>query len=146
MHGKYNPEFSRKVGAKGWIGMTWPKAYGGGGRGFLERYVMTEEMLAADAPVRAHWVVDRQSGPVLLKYGSEKVKRELIPRILRGEVYFCIGLSEPNSGSDLFAASTKAVKRSGERRVGKEGVSTCRFRWWPYTSKKKKHKQSVQLK
>src|SRR3546814_5176982 len=103
MHGKYNPEFSRKVGAKGWIGMTWPKAYGGGGRGFLERYVMTEELLAADAPVRAHWVVDRQSGPVLLKYGSEKVKRELIPRILRGEVYFCIGLSEPNSGSALFA-------------------------------------------
>lgn len=113
MHGKYNPEFSRKVGAKGWIGMTWPKEYGGGGRSFLERYVMTEEMLAVDAPVRAHWVVDRQSGPVLLKYGSEKVKRELIPRILRGEVYFCIGLSEPNSGSDLFAASTKATKTDG---------------------------------
>ncbi len=113
MHGKYNPEFSRKVGAKGWIGMTWPKEYGGGGRSFLERYVMTEEMLAVDAPVRAHWVVDRQSGPVLLKYGSERVKRELIPRILRGEVYFCIGLSEPNSGSDLFAASTKATKTDG---------------------------------
>src|SRR3546814_9341174 len=66
-----------------------------------------------DAPVRAHWVVDRQSGPVLLKYGSEKVKSELIQLILRGEVYFCIDLTETNSGSDLFAASTKAVKTDG---------------------------------
>lgn len=109
----FSPEFSRKVGARGWIGMTWPKELGGHGRTHLERYVVIEEMLAARAPVRAHWVADRQSGPVILKYGSEAVKRAVIPRIVRGETSFCIGLSEPNSGSDVFAASTKATKVDG---------------------------------
>ena len=64
-------EFSRKVGAKGWIGMTWPKKYGGRERSFLERYVVTEEFRVANAPVRLHFVADRQSGPVLLKYAPE---------------------------------------------------------------------------
>jgi len=58
----YSEEFSRKVGAKGWIGMTWPKKYGGRERSFLERYVVTEEFRAANAPVRLHFVADRQSG------------------------------------------------------------------------------------
>ncbi|MCA8927165.1 MAG: acyl-CoA dehydrogenase family protein [Alphaproteobacteria bacterium] len=109
----YNPEFSRKVGERGWLGMTWPKAYGGHGRSHLERYVMTEEMLAMRAPVRFHWVADRQSGPVLLKYGQEEVRKEIVPKIAAGELCFCIGLSEPNSGSDLFAASTRATKTDG---------------------------------
>ncbi len=109
----FSPAFSRKVGARGWIGMTWPKDVGGHGRTHLERYVVIEEMLAARAPVRAHWVADRQSGPVILKYGTEAVKREVIPKIVRGETSFCIGLSEPNSGSDVFAASTKASKVAG---------------------------------
>jgi len=109
----YNPTFSRKVGERGWLGMTWPKAYGGHERSHLERYVMTEEMLAMRAPVRFHWVADRQSGPVLLKYGQEEVKREIVPKIAAGELCFCIGLSEPNSGSDLFAASTRATKTDG---------------------------------
>jgi len=113
MHSAFDPSFSRKVGARGWIGMTWPKQYGGHGRSQLERYVLTEEFLAAGAPVRAHWVADRQSGPVLLKYATEAVKREVIPKIVAGELYFCIGLSEPNSGSDMFAAATKAVKGDG---------------------------------
>ncbi len=109
----FNPEFSRKVGQRGWLGMTWPKAYGGHERSQLERYVMTEEMLAIHAPTRFHWVADRQSGPVLLKYGQEEVRKEIVPKIAAGELCFCIGLSEPNSGSDLFAASTKAVKVDG---------------------------------
>jgi acyl-CoA dehydrogenase len=109
----FSPEFSRKVGARGWIGMTWPRKYGGHERSHLERYVVTEEMLAAGAPARAHWVADRQSGPLILKYGAEEVKQEVIPQIVRGEAYFCIGLSEPNSGSDVFAASTKATKTEG---------------------------------
>jgi alkylation response protein AidB-like acyl-CoA dehydrogenase len=74
---------------------------------------MTEEMLAHGAPVRAHWVADRQSGPVLIKYATEEVRQEVVPQIARGELYFCIGLSEPNSGSDLFAAATKATKVDG---------------------------------
>src|SRR3546814_17834811 len=93
--------------------MTWPKEHGGGGRSHLERYVMIEEMLAHRAPVSGHWVADRQSGPVLLRFGTEEVKRKIIPKILSGEAYFCIGLSEPNSGSDVFAASTKAKNADG---------------------------------
>src|SRR5262245_6092620 len=111
--GAYSADFSRKVGAKGWIGMTWPKQYGGQERSFLERYVVTEEFRVANAPVRLHFVADRQSGPVLLKYGSERIKADILPRICRGEVCFAIGMSEPNSGSDLFAAQTRATKTDG---------------------------------
>jgi acyl-CoA dehydrogenase len=102
--------FSRRVGAKGWIGMTWPKQYGGHERSQLERYVVTEEFRVANAPVRVHFVADRQSGPVLLKYAPEHIKQDILPRICRGELCFVIGMSEPGSGSDLFAAKTKATK------------------------------------
>jgi alkylation response protein AidB-like acyl-CoA dehydrogenase len=111
--GNYSEEFSRKVGARGWIGMTWPKRYGGHERSFLERYVVTEELRVANAPVRLHFVADRQSGPVILKYGSERVKADVLPRICKGEVCFAIGMSEPNSGSDLFAAQTRATRTDG---------------------------------
>src|SRR5205085_11663913 len=111
--GSFSREFSRRVGAKGWIGMTWPKKYGGHERSHLERYVVTEEMLAARAPTRAHSTADRQSGPVILRYGQEEIRQEILPRIARGELCFCIGLSEPNSGSDVFAASTRATKTDG---------------------------------
>jgi acyl-CoA dehydrogenase len=113
----FDPAFSRRVGARGWIGMTWPKRYGGGERSFLERYVVTEEFRVVNAPVGVHFTADRQSGPVLLRYGSENIKSEILPRIVRGECCFCIGMSEPGSGSDLFAASTRAVKCDGGWRV-----------------------------
>ena len=109
----YSTEFSRKLGARGWIGMTWPKRYGGGERSFLERYVVTEELRVANAPVRLHFVADRQSGPVILRYGSESLKADVLPRICKGEVCFAIGMSEPSSGSDLFAAKTRATKTAG---------------------------------
>src|SRR5262245_17768864 len=102
--------FSREVGARGWIGMTWPRRYGGGERSALERYVVLEEMLAAGAPVGAHWVADRQSGPLLLRYGTEEQRRTLLPRICRGELAFCIGMSEPDSGSDLASIRSRAVR------------------------------------
>jgi acyl-CoA dehydrogenase len=111
--GGFSREFSRKVGARGWIGMTWPKKYGGHERSHLERYVVIEEMLAAGAPTRAHSTADRQSGPVLLRYGQEEIKQQILPRIARGELCFCIGLSEPNSGSDVFAAATRATRTEG---------------------------------
>ncbi len=75
----FNREFSKRVGAKGWIGMTWPKKYGGHERSYLDRYVVTEEFRAVTAPTWGHFVADRQSGPVILKYGSEKVKEEICP-------------------------------------------------------------------
>lgn len=107
---KFNRDFSRKVGEKGWIGITWPKEFGGQARSYFERYVITEEFLAAGAPVRAHFVADRQSGPVLIKYGARRLQEELLPQIVRGELSFCIGMSEPDSGSDLFAAKAPAVR------------------------------------
>lgn len=105
----YSRDFSRKLGAKGWIGMTWPRRYGGGERSTLERYVVLEELLAAGAPVGAHWIADRQSGPLLLRYGTEEQRRSIVPRIARGEVQFCIGMSEPDSGSDLASVRSRAV-------------------------------------
>lgn len=112
-----DPEFSRKMGAKGWIGMTWPKKYGGHERSFFDRYVMLEEMLAAGAPVGAHWIGDRQSGPLLLRFGTEEQRRSILPRVAKGECYFCIGMSEPDSGSDLAATRTRADKVDGGFRV-----------------------------
>ena len=109
----FSREFSRKVGAKGWLGMTWPKKYGGHERTFLERYVVTEELRVANAPTRLHFVADRQSGPILIKYAPEHIKMKVLPAICRGECCFAIGMSEPNSGSDLFAARTKATKTDG---------------------------------
>jgi len=108
-----DPAFSRKMGAKGWIAMTWPKQYGGHERSALERYVVLEEMLAAGAPVAAHWIADRQSGPLILKAGTEEQKQSILPRIAAGDCYFCIGMSEPDTGSDLASVRTKAVKADG---------------------------------
>jgi len=113
-HGdSHDKNFSKRIGAKGWIGMTWPKKYGGHERSFLERYVVTEEFRVVNAPVRSHFVADRQSGPILLKYAPEHIKQDVLPRICRGELCFVIGMSEPNSGSDLFAAKAKAEKVGG---------------------------------
>ncbi|MGB8895565.1 MAG: acyl-CoA dehydrogenase family protein [Pseudolabrys sp.] len=124
-HGdSHNREFSRRIGAKGWIGMTWPKKYGGHERSFLERYVVTEEFRVANAPVRLHFVADRQSGPILLKYAPEHVKMDILPRICRGELCFVIGMSEPGSGSDLFAVKTKATKADGGWRINGSKIWT----------------------
>ncbi|HYF58370.1 MAG TPA: acyl-CoA dehydrogenase family protein [Burkholderiaceae bacterium] len=110
---RHERAFAAKVAARGWIGMTWPRRYGGQERSFLERYVVTEEMRIAQAPVRSFFVADRQSGPTLIRYGSDAIKESVLPRIVRGEVAFCIGMSEPDSGSDLFAARTKATPVDG---------------------------------
>jgi alkylation response protein AidB-like acyl-CoA dehydrogenase len=111
--GGFDPEFSRRVGARGWIGMTWPRRYGGHERTFLERYVVMEEMLAAGAPVSAHWVADRQSGPLLLRFGTEAQRERFLPPITRGELHFAIGMSEPDSGSDLASIRTRAARADG---------------------------------
>ena len=111
--GGFDLEFSAKVGAHGWIGMTWPKKYGGHERTAFERYVVLEEMLAAGAPVGAHWIADRQSGPLLLRLGTEAQREKILPGIVRGELAFAIGMSEPDSGSDLASIRTRATKVEG---------------------------------
>ncbi|HTO12782.1 MAG TPA: acyl-CoA dehydrogenase family protein [Candidatus Binatia bacterium] len=111
--GGFDPAFSKKLGARGWIGLTWPKKYGGHERSFLERYVLLEELLAAGAPAGAHWVAERQSGPLLLRFGTEAQRERFLPAITRGESYFAIGMSEPDSGSDLASIRTRAVRKDG---------------------------------
>ncbi|WP_324826642.1 acyl-CoA dehydrogenase family protein [Qipengyuania zhejiangensis] len=120
---KPDPSFSARLGAAGLLGMTWPSEYGGHERSQLERYIVIEELLAAGAPVGAHWIADRQSGPLLLRYGSEHEKRRWVPGMARGEVFACIGLSEPNSGSDLASVRTSA------RRVGDSWVINGQKVW-----------------
>jgi len=109
-----DPDFSKKLGDRGWLGMTWPKQYGGHERSAMERYAVTEELLAAGAPVAAHWIADRQSGPNLLTYGTEKQRQEILPRIAAGECFFVIGMSEPDSGSDLASIRTKATRNGDD--------------------------------
>ena len=109
----FDRDFSRRAGEAGFIGMTWPKKYGGQECSALERYVVVEEMLAAGAPCGAHWIADRQSGPQILGYGSERARSDILPRIARGECAFGIGMSEPDSGSDLAAVRTRAEKVEG---------------------------------
>jgi alkylation response protein AidB-like acyl-CoA dehydrogenase len=109
----WDAAFSRRLAARGWLGMTIPVEYGGHGRSFLERFVVTEELLAAGAPLAAHWISDRQIGPSLMKFGSEEQRRKLLPGIASGETFFAIGMSEPDSGSDLASVRTRAVKVDG---------------------------------
>ncbi|RYF34978.1 MAG: acyl-CoA dehydrogenase [Comamonadaceae bacterium] len=106
----FDPSFSRRCGEAGLIGLSWPKKYGGHEMSTLEKYVVTEELLAGGAPVGAHWIADRQSGNQILRFGSERARELILPKIVRGECFFGIGMSEPNSGSDLAAVSTRARK------------------------------------
>lgn len=107
--GGYSAELSRALAARGWVGITLPREYGGGGRSAFARYVLVEEFLNAGAPVGSHWIADRQSAPLILKYGTEAQKQFYVPRVCRGEAFFCIGMSEPGSGSDLASVKTRAT-------------------------------------
>jgi alkylation response protein AidB-like acyl-CoA dehydrogenase len=120
----HDPSFSKRLAERGWIGMTWPEQYGGHARSYFERYVVIEELLAAGAPVAAHWIADRQSGPLLLRYGSERQRELFLPAIARGECYFGIGMSEPDTGSDLAAVRTSARQVAGGWRVSGTKVWT----------------------
>ena len=113
----WDPSFSKRLARRGWLGMTIPAAYGGHGRGFLERFAVTEELLAAGAPVGFHWIADRQVAPNLLRFGTEEQKQAYLPRIAAGECSFAIGMSEPDSGSDLASVRARAEKADGGWRV-----------------------------
>lgn len=102
--------FSRALGRRGWLGLGVPLVYGGAERSAYTRYVLVEELLNAGAPVALHWVADRQTAPLLLKYGTEAQKQHHLPSICRGDAFFCIGMSEPQAGSDLAAVRTRAER------------------------------------
>jgi len=106
----FDPEFTKRVAQKGWIGLTWPKEYGGQERSHIDRLILTEEMLRYGAPAACHWFADRQIGGSILSFGSEELKKEFLPRITKGVVYFGLGMSEPGAGSDLASLQTRAVE------------------------------------
>ena len=112
----HSKEFSRVLAAEGFIGMTWPVAYGGGGRPGIERIIMAEEMISVGAPIAASWFADRQMGPSIYTYGTEAQKAAFLPGMLSGETSWCIGMSEPDAGSDLAALKTSA-DRDGDHYV-----------------------------
>jgi acyl-CoA dehydrogenase len=110
---RWDEGFSARLGAAGFLGLTIPRQYGGRGLGHLHRYVVTEELLVAGAPVAAHWIADRQVGPALLSYGSDEQRERMLPKIAAGQYFSAIGMSEPQAGSDLAAASARAVRTDG---------------------------------
>lgn len=113
MAGRKDVDFSQKLAARGWVGMSLPTEYGGGARSAVERFVVAEELLRWGAPLGHHWVADRQSGPLIAKVGTSEQKERFLPAICRGEIGFCIGMSEPDSGSDLASVKTRATRTGG---------------------------------
>jgi alkylation response protein AidB-like acyl-CoA dehydrogenase len=105
-----SPEFSRKLSQRGWIGLNWPLEYGGLGKGAMERFIFNEELAIHDAPVQYHFIGERQVGPSLMRHGTEEQRRDLLPKIARSEICFCLGLSEPEAGSDLANVQTRAAR------------------------------------
>jgi acyl-CoA dehydrogenase len=106
----YDPAFTKELAQRGLIGMTWPRRYGGGEYSNVDRLAVTEELLRAGAPVSAHWIADRQIGPAILRHGTEELRDRILPGITRGEYLFCLGLSEPEAGSDLASVRTSAER------------------------------------
>ena len=113
MSARHEPDFSKKMAERGWVGMALPKAWGGGDNTAVDRFIVVEEMLRWGAPVGYHWVADRQTGNVLNKFGTDEQKERFLPQICRGEMGFSIGMSEPDSGSDLASVTTRAERADG---------------------------------
>jgi alkylation response protein AidB-like acyl-CoA dehydrogenase len=120
----FDADFSRALAARGWVGVTIPSEYGGAGLDPFARFVLVEELLAVGAPVAAHWIGDRQSAPLLLHYGTPEQRRRILPRICNGELFFCIGMSEPNSGSDLASVRTRAERVPGGWKLNGQKIWT----------------------
>jgi alkylation response protein AidB-like acyl-CoA dehydrogenase len=106
----FSKEFAQQLARLGWIGLTWPKQFGGQGRPPVDRLIIGEELITAGAPIAAMWFADRQMGPSLIAYGTPEQQAEFLPGILSGDTTWCIGMSEPNAGSDLASLKTSAVR------------------------------------
>ena len=106
----YSDEFTLRLAEKGWIGMTWPIDKGGDGRPEIERFVVTAQLLLGRAPMAGSFFPDRQIGPVLLAYGTPEQQERFLPAMRHGKSKWCIGMSEPDAGSNVAGISTKATK------------------------------------
>lgn len=103
-------EFSLELGSLGWLGMTWPTEWGGHDRTPLERFVVFEALISAGAPIATSWFADRQVGPTLLQFGRDDQRRRWLPDIAAGRSAWCIGMSEPDAGSDVASIRTRATR------------------------------------
>ena len=106
----WDPSFSRLIGKRGWIGIGWPKEFGGQARSPAEQLAYIEEMEYAEAPIKAHNVAENIVGPSLIRHGTPEQQTEWLPAILRGELTFGLGYSEPEAGSDLASLRTRATR------------------------------------
>jgi alkylation response protein AidB-like acyl-CoA dehydrogenase len=111
--GAHDPGFSAALAERGWVGMALPRDYGGSDRGAVERWIVVEELLAAGAPVGAHWLADRQTGPLIARFGPEELRKRFLPEIAAGRCWFAAGMSEPDVGSDLASVRTSARRVDG---------------------------------
>lgn len=128
----FSAEFSRSLAQRGWVGVTLPGQYGGASLDAYSRFVLVEELLSAGAPVSAHWIADRQSGPLILKYGNEAQRQFYLPKICAAQAFFCIGMSEPNAGSDLASVGTRAIHgdsgwRLNGRKIWTTNAARCQY-------------------
>jgi alkylation response protein AidB-like acyl-CoA dehydrogenase len=120
----YSEDFAKQMAELGWIGLTWPTEFGGHGRPPVDRLIIGEELIAAGAPIAAMWFADRQMGPTLIAYGRPDQQAEFLPGMLSGETTWCIGMSEPNAGSDLAGLKTQAVREGDEFVVNGQKIWT----------------------
>ncbi|MBP1160675.1 alkylation response protein AidB-like acyl-CoA dehydrogenase [Rhodococcus sp. PvR044] len=109
-HGPVAKRIVRQLGQDGWLGVGWPKEFGGRGFGSLEQQIFESEAVRASIPLSS--VTLQTVGPTLLRYGTDEQKQRFLPGILRGEIEFAIGYTEPDAGTDLFSLSTTAKRQS----------------------------------
>jgi alkylation response protein AidB-like acyl-CoA dehydrogenase len=128
----FNEAWTAKLFAGGWICASWPTEYGGKGLTLLQQVVLTEEFARAGAPLRADFFGDTLVGPTLLQWGTEEQKQQFIPGILRGEISWCQGFSEPDAGSDLAGLKTKAELDGDEWIINGQKVWTTQARTADY--------------
>ncbi|MGH3578630.1 MAG: acyl-CoA dehydrogenase family protein, partial [Mycobacterium sp.] len=120
--GKTYRSLIRRLGADGWLGIGWPREFGGQGRPPTDQFIFFDEAQRAGAPIP--FVTLNTVGPTLMTYGSDEQKAELLPRILAGEIIFAIGYTEPEAGTDLASLRTKAVRDGDEYLVNGSKVFT----------------------
>ncbi|MSX75676.1 MAG: acyl-CoA dehydrogenase, partial [Actinobacteria bacterium] len=105
--GAVTREIVKQMAGDGWLGIGWPTEYGGQGRSQVEQFIFFDESMRSGAPVPMLTI--NTVGPTIMQYGTEELKADFLPRILSGDLHFCIGYSENQAGTDLAALKTKAV-------------------------------------
>ncbi|HLI23381.1 MAG TPA: acyl-CoA dehydrogenase family protein [Acidimicrobiales bacterium] len=125
-------DWNRRLSEGGWICATWPTEYGGRGLSTMEAVVLNEEFARAGAPLRADFFGDTLVGPTILQWGTEEQKRQFLPGIMKGEISWCQGFSEPEAGSDLASLRTTAVLDGDEWRINGQKIWTTQAQYADY--------------